>query len=358
MNVHSDKLAALRASAGVFLRNILLRTAATLSDVAEKAGVSKQAVSAVLLGSQGGTRVSEATRQRILEAVATLQYRPNAVARSLRRRQTDIIGVYVGYSTFSAEVPFVGQLLTGLQTGCAAHRKDLLLHSLFQQASVENIYSELADGKIDGIVVFAAQNDPLVAQIIASRLAVAAIVEPIPAVASAVADDAGAGRQMLHHLAEKGHRRILYRQGGSGSISLSRRYESFCREAERAGIQVLTLHASETPDPLTEAEVNCLSGPKSKRPTALVCFADYAAFVILEDLRLRGIRVPHDLAVAGSDGIQISFMPKPAYDLTTIRIPWQKVAENAVNLLVAQMQGKEVPPETVLPIELNLGTTT
>ena len=280
------------------------------------------------------------------------------MARSLRRRQTDIIGVYVGYEHFSADIPFVSKLIRGLQEGCATHRKDLLLHSLFQRESTENIYSELADGKIDGIVVFAAQNDPLVTQMVESHLTMVAIVDPIPNVPSAVANDAEAGRQLASHLVEKGHRHILYRQGGEGSVSLKRRFDAFCATAAEAGTKVTCLHASEEADPLTEAELALLLGKKSARPTALVCFADYAAYAILEDCGQRGIRVPDDLAIAGADGIEIRFVPKPAYRLTTVCIPWMQVAQTAVELLVTQMQGKEAPPETILPIEFKVGNTT
>src|SRR5262249_8954496 len=111
-----------------------------MKDVAERAGVSKMTVSAVLNGTSTHVRVSEPTRQRVLEAARELDYRPNAVARSLRRRQTNIIGVYCGFGYMNARLAFLSEIIGGLQEGCDCHRKDLLLHGVFRGRSVEDIY--------------------------------------------------------------------------------------------------------------------------------------------------------------------------------------------------------------------------
>src|SRR5262249_47656133 len=118
----------------------------TMKDIAERVGVSKMAVSAVLSGTSSTARVSEATRERILAAARELRYRPNAIARSLRSKRTNIIGFYSGYRYIDPRNPFFAEIVGGLQEGCAEHRKDLLLHTVFQRASVDDIYGELVDG--------------------------------------------------------------------------------------------------------------------------------------------------------------------------------------------------------------------
>ncbi len=74
------------------------KRAHTLRDVAERVGVGPATASVVLNGSRSGTKVSEKTREAILQAARELNYRPNALARSLRTRRTGIVGYFSGYS--------------------------------------------------------------------------------------------------------------------------------------------------------------------------------------------------------------------------------------------------------------------
>src|SRR5579883_1319125 len=96
----------------------------TLADVARKAGVSKVAASVVLNGARANARVSAETRKRIHEAARELNYHPNAVARSLRRRQTHIIGLYNGYGISDTHKPFNAEIISGLELGCEAFGKN------------------------------------------------------------------------------------------------------------------------------------------------------------------------------------------------------------------------------------------
>src|ERR1700733_129393 len=94
------------------------KTAVTLTDVAARAGVSKATVSAVINGSRSNTKVSPATRDRIQAAASELKYQPNAVARSLTRRHTNIIGFYGGYRRGVQWNPFYDNVMNGLREGC------------------------------------------------------------------------------------------------------------------------------------------------------------------------------------------------------------------------------------------------
>ena len=137
----------------------------TLRDVAKLAGVSPFTVSTVLNGARSSTRVSDATRERIHAAAKELGYRPNALARSLQSRRTNIIGLYFGYGSLEPHDPFHAEVLTGLQRGCEAFRKDLMIHYSFHKHSVDEVFSELAGGKIDGLVLLTSSKDPLVARV-------------------------------------------------------------------------------------------------------------------------------------------------------------------------------------------------
>jgi DNA-binding LacI/PurR family transcriptional regulator len=330
------------------------RRGATLKDVAEQVGVSRMTVSAVLSGGSGNIRVSQATRERVLDAARKLRYRPNALARSLRSRTTNVIGVYSGYHYFEPRNSFFAQLLGGLQEGCVEYRKDLLLHSVFRGDTAEDIHTALMDGRIDGLIMFAPAHDPLVEPLATSHLPVVAVADPVSALTSVTVDDAGSARPVLEYLAARGHRRLVYRSVDRVLISVERRHAAFREEAGRMGLTMEEWCATDrvTDDSWFEG---WLARPTHERPTAVVCWNDVAAYDVLDRCAHIGIRVPEALAVTGFDDI-----PNPVasrFRLTTVRAPWAEVGRTAVRLLVEQIDGAEVPGETVLPVELVLGDT-
>lgn len=329
----------------------------TLKEVAERAGVSKMAASAALTGNMEHTRVSEATRARILAAAAEMGYMPNAVARSLKRRATHIIGMYCGYTFLDARHPFLGEIIGGAQAGCDVHHKDLLLHGVFRGLSVDDIYKELVDGRIDGLILTAGQEDPLVVRLAASHLPVVAIVDAVPSLPSVVVDDSDGSRQIVDFLADRGHQRLLYRSVSDlpQMVSVERRRTAFL---EAAGARRLTVREWDAPEmtlPTDRDIAAWLDEPAEVRPTAAVCWNDLAAYDLLAHCHARGVRVPDDLALIGFDGLKtpLGFL----LGLATIRAPWAQVARTAVDLLVAQIDGDTVPKETVLPVEFYRGAT-
>lgn len=340
-----------------------MKHGATLGDVAQRAGVSIVTVSTVLNGSRTNTRVSEATRRRVLAAADMLQYRPNAVARSLRARQTNIIGFYGGSSYVNARNPFLSELIGGLQEGCDAHRKDLLLHGNFHICSVEDICASLVSRTIDGLVVRTQQDDPLVERLAASGLPAVAVADAAPPLPSVVVDDADGSYQIAALLAARGHRRILYRGCSKPLRSARCRLDAF-REAAAVHEMEVTVTYPEFPNTdapavnairLTPEEEALLTGPAGRRPTAAVCWADVAAYALLRECQRLGLRVPQDLAVVGFDALPPPI--DPARRVTSVRAPWAAVARTAVALLTQRIAGEPIPVETVLPVELQEGDT-
>src|SRR5579884_4297185 len=118
----------------------------TSKDIANRLGLSQPTVSRILNGTPG-YRVSPATRQRVLDMARQLEYRPNAVARSLRHRKTNIVGFYTGYGVLNARNPYLAALLGGLQQACDHERLDILLHGVYRGKSTDDIYGELVDGR-------------------------------------------------------------------------------------------------------------------------------------------------------------------------------------------------------------------
>ncbi|MES2459270.1 MAG: LacI family DNA-binding transcriptional regulator [Armatimonadota bacterium] len=333
-----------------------IRRVATLKDVAAEAGVSKVAVSVVLNGSRSNVGVSAATRQRILDSAERLHYRPNPIARSLRLRSTNVIGLYSGSQYALARGgAFLSQIIAGLQDGCEAHSKDLLVHGTFRGQSVDDIYQELANGKIDGLVLHAPGNDALVNLLSDASLPCVVIASPVEALPSVVADDAGGMRLVAEHLHAAGHRRVAFRQSLLRHSSSLRRTAGFCAAAASLGMRVQMLSPGPADDQLGPEEVALLESPRTERPSAVVCWNDTSAYGFMACCAARGIEIPSDIAITGFDGFSAPGIPR--WQLTTVRAPWRAVAKTAVDLLVAHINGEQIPRETALPVTLKTGDT-
>ena len=332
---------------------------ATLADVARLAGVSAMAASAVLNGARTSTRVAAATRLRIQAAAARLGYQPNAVARSLAQGRTGAIGIYTGAGTLTADVLFGAAILAGLQKGCAAAGKDLLLRGGFAQPERWGVsYGELVDGRLDGVVVLAAPDAPLIAQLAGSPLPAVAIVDAIPGMPSVVADESAGAELLAAHLAGRGHRRVLWRPSVGSCDSVARRLDGLRRACAARDVAVVVGDGGYLPRPFTARERALLRPGREGRASAVVCYADYVAEALLDYAQRLGWSVPGDLAIAGFDGIELVHQPRPWRRVTTIRCHWQRVGGVAVELLSRRIEGGALPAQTALPVELSVGDTT
>jgi DNA-binding LacI/PurR family transcriptional regulator len=327
----------------------------TLQTVADFARVNR-VTAAVALGRspKGGTRVSEVTRLRVIEAAQQLGYAPNAIAQALRGERTNIIGYYAGYEALDAHSPFTAAILQGVQRSCYTYNQDLMLFGSFERDTVDNIYTTLMSGKIDGLVVLPTPRSPIMDRLFDSHLPVVAIANTQPAIPSVVVDDAAGSTLLAEYLAQKGHRRILYRTPQEGRVSTVRRLEAFLAAASGLDMSVTVTYENED-HTLSAQESAILKKAPDRRPTAAVCWMDHSAYALLDQCEGLGLRAPEDLAVAGFDGVPLRI--KPAYALTTIRAPWFEVAVQAVEYLLALLAGQEAPQETILPVELVVGET-
>lgn len=328
---------------------------ATLQTVADFAGVNR-VTAAVALGRSpnGGTRVSEATRLRVIEAARELGYAPNAIAQALRGERTNIIGYYAGYEALNARSPFTTAILQGLQQSCYTHNQDLMLFGNFERDTVDSIYATLTSGKIDGLVLLPTPRSPIMDRLFDSHLSVVAIANAHPAIPSVVVDDAAGSTMIAAYLAQKGHRRILYRTPQERRVSTIRRLETFLAAASAWGMSVTVTYESDV-HALSAQERAILDQSPDRRPTAAVCWMDLSAYSLLDQCDELGLRVPEDLAIVGFDGVVMRI--KLARTLTTVRAPWVDVAIQAVDYLLALLDGGDAPHETVLPVELVVGDT-
>lgn len=315
--------------------------------LAERLGLSQSTVSRAL-SPASSHKVASQTRERILKAAAELGYRPNAVARSLKQRRTNTLGFYTGHGYLNLGNDFMIAVLAGIQRACEQSQMDLLLHGVYRQESVDEFFYALLDGRVDGLVLHAPVNDPLTPRLVEAGLPLVALADRMPMVPSVVCDDAGGVRQAVGYLQQRGHQQIAFIASTTVFESGARRADTFS-EIMGPGAVILRQSPSENTPRLNEI----LTMPT--RPTAICCWNDMTAYDLWRECRENGIRVPEDLAIIGFDGFFCRKCLSPR--LTTIRVPWGEIAQNACQLLVARIQGKSIPSETVLPVELIAGDT-
>ena len=326
----------------------------TAKDIARELQLSQPTVSRILSGDQRH-RVSEATRQRVVEAARRLGYQPNAVARSLRRGRTDIIGLYTNHD-YDARNDFLGTILGALQRNCEAHDLDLLLHSAQFGRSAEVVLGKLQDGRIDGLILHAGVSDPLVELIRQSPIPVVTIADRLPGLASVTCDDADGIRQMMAFLWGQGHRRFVYLLPESPPISVERRHAAFLAEAARLGLPEQDQHTLRVDYGHMEGALDALRD--FGFPCAALCWNDGSAYYLLRDALNAGVCVPEELAVTGFDGFLDEKIP--ARELVTIKCPWADAAAMAFRMLLKQIENgpdSSDGGETCLPVTLLTGNT-
>ena len=332
----------------------------TAKSIARELQLSQPTVSRILSGDPQH-RVAASTRQRVLETAQRLGYQPNAVARSLRRGRTGIVGLYTNHD-YDARNDFLGTIIGALQRCCEARGLDLLLHSARGGRSAEEVFGKLRDGRIDGLILHANADDPLVTMLGHSPLPVVTVADRLPDLPGVTCDDAGGMQQVMAYLWERGQRRFVFIGPDESLTSVERRRAAFIEEAARYAVPAgdwAIIDAAED-DPETALDFLQSFG----LPCAVACWNDRAAYNLLRLCRERGVRVPEDLAVTGFDGFR--FERIPVWDLVTVHCPWEEVASRALELLMTLVEAGPgtTPPATLsvteeisLPVALWLGNT-
>lgn len=306
----------------------------TAKDIARELNLSQPTVSRILNGDEGH-RAAEATRQRVWEAAQRLGYQPNALARSLRRGRTDIIGVHTSHN-YDVRNDFFGAVVGALQSACAERHLDVLLHSGVHGSSAETMFGKLRDGRVDGLILHSDASDPLVALLNQSSLPVVAVADALPGLASVTCDDTAGMKALIDLLWSRGHRRFVFLAPLIDLPSVETRLSAFESELQARGIepshrQVRRLEF-ENSGPLVEEL-------RAQGPLAVCCWNDKTAYNLLHACQEAGVSVPREIAVAGFDGLRDEKMPLRI--LATVHCPWNEVTQKALDMLVQLIEDRD-----------------
>jgi LacI family transcriptional regulator len=302
----------------------------TILDVAALSGVSKSTVSNVM---RGATGVAEETRERVLAAVDELGYRPNAAARNLVQRRTNLLGVVV----WDLANAFDAELVKRIEQHASARSYTTVVCNTGGHPELEaSRIDALLEQRVDGIALLDFTGDRAVlSRLLAARVPVVMVsCWADYADCVAVDDQAGIGAA-VEHLVALGHERIGYVDQPTMEATTRRgRAEAFERALERHGLP-LRWRFSDGED---------FVGALRDGPTALVAATDHIAVRLIERLEAAGLSVPGDISLVGFDGIPVGALARIA--LTTVAQPADDLARQAVALLLNRIdRGYEAAPE-------------
>jgi DNA-binding LacI/PurR family transcriptional regulator len=297
-----------------------------------------------------GVKISDDTRQRVLEAARELDYYPTAAARSLASGKTRRIGLVLGegQKRLSADA-FLPSFLQGV-TASVHQRGYLLVMQMAEDVPSYEAYARLIrEQQVDGLILSGPRSDdPVIPQLAEERfpLVLHGVLDKcgVPCVDI---DNKASAYQAVTHLIGLGHRRI-------GFISNAPLNYSGAQERLAGYEQALTEHDIE-PDPRLEhmatflpetgkaAMERLLSLPDS--PTAVFAASDVVALGAMNAIHVAQLRIPDDMAIVGLDDIFLAAYSYPP--LTTVRVPAYGLGWTAADVLIALIEGDEVSSVTL-----------
>jgi DNA-binding LacI/PurR family transcriptional regulator len=320
---------------------MLSRKAATARDVARLAGVSQSTVSRVLNDS-GTNLISSSTYQRVRDAATRLGYSPHPLARALRGKHTQLIGLIVR----EIEDPFFAKFIANLSTQARELGYQIVLGHAHSDPSQALQMTMVLDARhCDGVLLLGDLRDDSAAteEILNGNPVVVALCRGRSAVSvPTVNSDNGAGMALLlEHLYALGHRRMAFVSGGwLGDIrERQEAYQAFVHSHRLANIAEYSQTDTNDLDGGQRAMRRLLALPV--RPTAVLAADDVMAIGVLKAAGEAGLRVPQDLSVTGFDDIEMTRFTSPT--LTTVRQPVEAMSRQALEWILCLLAGEAIP---------------
>lgn len=308
---------------------------ATLRDIAARANTSVSTVSRVLNGKD--ERISEETRQLVLEAAKELKYRPNPLARGLRLKKTNSIGLVVP----DISNPFFAHVTRSIQALAHRHGYTLVVCNTDEDLETEREHIDLLRRqRVDGMIVMPIGLEfghleklqrsgmPLV---LLDRYDDALNAHAV------VLNNHRGGYLATELLIDHGHRRIGISQGLDGTSTNAERVRGYQDALRDHGIPaderlVVGFDYREQSGYESTKALLCLEG----RPTAIFATSDLIALGVIRALLEEGLQIPRDVSIVSFD--DVDFAPVLVAPLTTVAQPREDMGEAAVQLLVEQIE--------------------
>ncbi|HMD44327.1 MAG TPA: LacI family DNA-binding transcriptional regulator [Candidatus Acidoferrum sp.] len=313
----------------------------TMRDVARATGFSPATVSIVLNNAPLARYIASSTRKRIEETAKRLGYRPNAMARFLRSKKSQSIGVML----VDVTDPFCTPILRGIENALySLSYLPIFADAQNNRERFERYLEMLLERHVDGLIVVAnwlLVDIHVLADLNKREIPAATIGWKLPQdrISSVMVDNEAGGHLALEHLYHLGHRRIAFIRGPKRLIDSGPRWRGIQKFAQSVGYQIAPELVATLPDVfdpnsgfdngvrLTEELLR-----RKKEFTALLTFDDLTALGAIRALAKAGIKVPEHCSVVGFDDVALAALSAPA--LTTVRQPLETMGSTAVNIVM------------------------
>jgi LacI family transcriptional regulator len=317
----------------------------TIYDVADRAKVSIATVSRVL---NGRARVTEETRARVMEAVATLGYRPSPVARGLAMRTTSVLAFF--HESFQTN--YASQLISGAESEAAARGYALLAYQI-QGREWEDLLR--MPGRADGVIVTGNAANEAFLQTLAGASTPTAVLGRARAdlkMDGVVPDNAGGTTAAVEHLIGHGRTRIAHIAGPQDSGNAVERLNAYRETLARNGQNCAQEYVQ-------QGDYSFVGGAKAmrsllelpQRPDAVFAANDLMAMGAMRAIEHYGLKVGEDIAVVGFDGLEAGEYVTPP--LTTVFQPIEDIGREAVRLVLWRLANPDAAVrEEVVPTRL------
>jgi DNA-binding LacI/PurR family transcriptional regulator len=316
----------------------------TLREVAARVGLAPGTVSAVLNNAPSARAIPEHTRLRIRTAATELNYRPNFLARSLRKRRTYTVGLII------EEIgdAYGSMVISGVEGYLREHNYFFLTVIHRHDAAMLRDHSQLLLER--GVEGFITVDTSLLEPLPLPTVSVAGH-RTLKGVANIVLDQERGARVALEHLVSLGHRKIAFMKGQPFSSDAEDRWKAVCKISRELGIEmdadlIVNLEYDD-PSPQVGYPYAKQLLARKKPFTALFAYNDISAIGAIRAIQEEGLRVPQDVSVVGFDDIPWAAFHTPS--LTTVRQPLSKMGQIAAATLIRMIeQDEEQPPEIAI----------
>lgn len=332
---------------------------ASIYDVAERAGVSKTLVSRVINNQKG---VSEASRKKILDAMEELNYRPNAIARSLVLHKTNIIGVIVDNLCQT----FFFDFIKGIEQEIEKSSYEVLFCSARDKVEAKKKYIEFfSQGRADGFILYGSnvRDRKLIEELENSMMPMVIVENDVDGlnINNICVDNRYGSEVMVDYLVKQGCRNIYHVTGDLTVKAAIDRMEGYQAALRKHGLEwreEMVIPADFTIEGGCRAVTELLKR-NAPLPDAIYFGSDLTAAGGMTVLEEHGIEIPKDIKVAGFDNDTIILPDRKLKKLTTLEQPMFEMGANAARLLMDDIKDNPKKKKRIIYYpELIIGETT
>lgn len=317
--------------------------APNIRDVARAAGVSHQTVSRVI---NGHPALRDSTRQRVLQAMEELRFRPNRAARALVTSESRTIGALV--SSGAEYGPSASLRAVETAADEAGYVVDTAHIDHADRASIESALDRMVGHAVEGLVVLAPQSRTLeVIEQLSIRIPFVTVHSLHSEDHRMSVDQLAGARLATRHLLELGHHRVVHVPGPEGWVETDARRQGYREEMTAWGFEPVVVPAGAW---TAESGYRAGLGLRGSREfSAVFCGNDHIALGLVHAFAEAGLDVPGDVSVVGFDDVPEAahFLPP----LTTVRQDFPELGRRCVAVLLAELRGEQpVRPGDVEPV--------